>query len=65
MNNSMLNDLGLAPLSQEEQVLTNGGTSWIEVGGIIAGAVVAFLEEAGKGIAEANANLPTYAQGMK
>lgn len=64
MSNSMFNELGLAPLSQEEQELTNGG-SVSYVLGLIAGAVVAFLEEAGKGIAEANANLPTYAQGMK
>ena len=65
MDNNSLKGLGLELLSQNELKQTNGGGPVMRYLGECAAAVVNFFENAGKAIAEANANLPTYAQGMK
>lgn len=61
------NKYGLADLTSEELMLTNGGEAgdFAKIIGKVIGAGIAVLEYIGKNIAEGNEQLPTYAQGMK
>lgn len=58
-----LNKFVATPINYDEQANINGGGFLPTTGGGLCRAIVKFLEQAGKGIAEANEHTPYYGQG--
>lgn len=56
------NKYGLADLTQDELMLTNGGGDFITISRLAA-ALIDVLEQIGKNIAEGNEHTPYYGQG--
>lgn len=59
------NKNGLAKLTKEELMLTNGGEAGdlISTGGKLVEVLISVLEQIGKNIAEGNEHTPYYGQG--